>query len=289
MARIAVVGPGAIGGTIAAELCRGDVHEIVVCARTPFDHLEIETPEGLLVATPRVLTDPAAAAPVDWVLVATKAYDHEATALWLRALFTEGTQIAVLQNGVEHVERFSGYVPAGSLLPVVINCPAERSAPGRVRLRRTAALSVPETAAGEAFVALFAHTKVVVTTIADFKSEMWRKLCVNCAGAVSALLLQPSGIAKRDDIAELMRELANECREVGIAEGAKLAADVIEGTLAAYRSRSADAVNSLHADRLAGRPMELDARNGAVVRIGKRHGIVTPLNKAMVALLKAVE
>ena len=215
-----------------------------MCARTPFDHLEVETPDGLLVATPRLLTDPALAQPVDWVLVATKAYDHEATAVWLRVLFGEGTQIAILQNGVEHVERFSPYVPAGSLLPVVNNCPAERSGPGRIRLRRTVALSVPESAAGQAFLALFAHTKVVVSAIADFKSEMWRKLCVNC---------------------------------------------VIEGTLAAYRSHSADAVNSLHAERLAGRPMEVDARNGAVVRIGKKHSIATPLNKAMVALLKAVE
>jgi ketopantoate reductase len=141
MVAIAIVGPGAIGGTVAAELSRGNAHAITVCARTPFDRLEVDTPTGKLFATPRVVTDPGSATPVDWVLVATKAYDHAATAVWLRALVSEGTRVAILQN----------------------------------------------------------------------------------------------------------------------------------------------------ADRLAGRPMEVDARNGAVVRLGAKHGIPTPLNQAIVAMLDAVQ
>jgi len=288
MARIAVVGPGAIGGTIAAELSRGGVHELVVCARTPFERLEVETPTGPLVATPRVLLDPAEASPVDWVLVATKAYDHAATALWLKPLFGEGTRIAILQNGVEHVARFSPYVPASSLLPVVVSCPAGRSAPGRIRLRRQAALRVPDTADGRAFAALFSRSEVVVTTVADFMSELWRKLCLNCAGAVSAILMQPAAPSKRAGIAQLMRDLASECRAVANAEGASLGDDAVDDAVASYLRGAPDAINSLHADRLAGRPMEIDARNGVVVRLGAKHGIPTPLNKAVVALLEAV-
>jgi 2-dehydropantoate 2-reductase len=289
MVAIAIVGPGAIGGTVAAELSRGDVHEVVACARTAFDHLEVETPTGLLVARPRVLIDPQAAAPVDWVLVATKAYDHAATAVWLRALFREGTRVAILQNGVEHVARFSPYVPAASIVPVVVNCPAERSLPGRIRLRRAAALRVPDTADGRAFVALFSHTEIQASTAADFTSELWRKLCINCAGAVSAILLRPAGIAKHAGIADLLRDIASECRAVGIAEGAVLGEDTVEGAIAMYRDGAADSINSLHADRLAGRPMEVDARNGAVVRLGRKHGIATPLNQAIVAMLDAVQ
>jgi 2-dehydropantoate 2-reductase len=289
MATIAIVGPGAIGGSVAAELSRDHVHEIIVCARTPFDRLEVETPTGKLVAMPRVLIDPAQARPVDWVLVATKAYDQAATGVWLKALFAESTRIAVLQNGVEHVERFSPYVPAASIVPVVVNCPAERSRPGRIRMRRTAALRVPDSADGHAFVALFAHTGVLVSTASDFKTELWRKLCNNCAGAVSAILLQPAGISKRAAIADLMRDIAMECRAVAQAEGAVLGEDVVDDTVAMYRDLASDSINSLHADRLAGRPMEVDARNGVVVRLGKKHGIPTPLNKAIVALLEAVQ
>ena len=48
-----------------------------------------------------------------------------------------------------------------------------------------------------------------------------------------------------------------------------------------------DAVKSMLADRQAGRPMEIDARNGVVVRLGRRHGIPTPVNEMVVALLEA--
>jgi len=44
---------------------------------------------------------------------------------------------------------------------------------------------------------------------------------------------------------------------------------------------------SLHVDRLAGNPMEVDARNGVIVRLGLKHGIPTPMNKVLVTLLAA--
>jgi 2-dehydropantoate 2-reductase len=50
-----------------------------------------------------------------------------------------------------------------------------------------------------------------------------------------------------------------------------------------------DAKNSMLADRLAGRPMEIDARNGVIVRLGRKHGIAAPMNALMVALLEAVQ
>ena len=57
--------------------------------------------------------------------------------------------------------------------------------------------------------------------------------------------------------------------------------------VAGYRAGPADGINSLHADRLAGRPMEIDARNGVIVRRGAVHGIATPVNAMVAALLEA--
>src|SRR5215217_3226806 len=75
MPTIAIVGPGAIGGILAAWLAQDPDNDVTVCARTAFDRLEVETPTGHIEAFPRVLVDPADATPVDWVLIATKAYD----------------------------------------------------------------------------------------------------------------------------------------------------------------------------------------------------------------------
>ena len=170
MAHIAIIGPGAIGGTVSAWLAQDTSHRVVVCARTPFDRLEIETPEGTLAATPQVITDPGQAKPVEWVLIATKAYDVAGAAAWLRPLCDTGTTLAVLQNGVEHVERFAPHFPPERIVPVVVECPAERTAPGRIRQRKPGWMLAPETPAGRAFAALFAQTRIDVKTTPDFKT-----------------------------------------------------------------------------------------------------------------------
>jgi 2-dehydropantoate 2-reductase len=285
--RIAVIGPGAVGATVAAWLAQNPALEVEVCARTAFDRLEVETPGGPLTASPRVLTAPDQASPVDWAIVTTKTYDAAATGDWLARLAGPDTRVAVLQNGVEHVERFTPYVPAGRITPAVVDIPAERSAPGRVRQRRDGSILVPQGAAGEAFVRLFAHTPIGVSTTADFRTAAWKKLALNCAGAVNALTLKPAGVARREPIADIMRALVDECVAVGRAEGADLPSDLPQAVVEGYRAGPADGINSLHADRAAGRPMELDARNGVIVRLGVRHGIATPVNAMVVALLEA--
>lgn len=287
--RIAIVGPGAIGCTLLGWLSRGSTHRLLVCARTSFDRLELETPEGTIVATPSVLTSPADAPVVDWILVTTKAYDVAGAATWLRALSGADTRVAILQNGVEHLERFAPHVPLERLVPVVIDCPAERTAPGRVRQRGPGLMTVPDSAAGKAFAALFTGTPLTVQIVPDWRTTAWRKLCLNCAGAVSALTLLPAGIAHDENVAGVMRGLVREAVQVGRAEGARLEDALVDSVVTSYRGAPRDAVNSLHADRLAGRPMESDARNGVIVRLGRKHGIPTPYNETVFALLAAIE
>ncbi|MDB5455175.1 MAG: 2-dehydropantoate 2-reductase [Caulobacter sp.] len=287
MTSIAVIGPGAVGGTVAAWLAQDPALSVTVCARTAFDALSVDTPDGPITATPRVLTDPTQASPVDWVLIATKTYDAAGAAAWLGGLVGPDTRLAVLQNGVEHVARFSPYVPAARITPAVVDIPAERQGPGRIVQRRYGTILVPDSLDGDAFAALFAGGKIAVSTTPDFKTQAWRKLGINCAGAVSALTLKPAGVVQRPAIAAIMRDLVAECVAVGRAEGAELDASLVETVIDGYRAAPADSVNSLHADRLAGRPTEIDARNGVIVRLGVRHGIQTPVNAMVVALLEA--
>jgi 2-dehydropantoate 2-reductase len=284
MTRIAVIGAGAIGGTLAAWLAQ--THEVTVCARTPLTDLEVETPQGVIRAAPRILTEPAKATPVDWVLTTTKTYDCAAAAAWLPGLMAPATRLAVIQNGVEQRERFP-MVPSEHIVPVIIDLPAERTAAGRLVQRRDGTILVPEGIISEAFAALFADTVIHAATTPDFTTAAWRKLAINCSGIVSAITHRAAEVANDEGVADVMRGLVRECIAVGRAEGAtlpdELADQVVEGT----RKAHPDSVNSLHADFVAGRPMELDARNGVIVRLGAKHGIPTPLNKALAALVGA--
>jgi 2-dehydropantoate 2-reductase len=304
MARIAIIGVGAIGGVVASLLQSAGKHELMLCARRPLKGLVVESPAiGLrsdmaeeirpeVQIEAKIWTQPEEAMPVDWVLIATKAYDAPTAARWLEWLRDKNAPVAVLQNGVEHRERFAPYIPEDRIVPVIVDCPAERrpavDGVDRIAQRGPMSLKVAKGALGKSFVELFAGTLADAEVVDDWTTVAWKKLCHNSAGVLSALLLKPAGVVREEDIGEVALDLVRECVAVGRAEGAKLEDDLPEQVLAASRRASVDSVNSLLADRMAGRPMEIDARNGAVVRLGKKHGIPAPVNNMAATLLKAL-
>lgn len=288
MARIAIVGVGAIGGVTAALLQQAGGHQLLLCARRPMSGLSVETPNGLVNLDATFVSDPREAFEVDWVIAATKTYDVAGAAKWLEPLCTKGAPVAVLQNGVEHRERFAPYVAMEKILPAMVDCPVERQAPDRVRQRGVMHLKVPDGAMGREFVELFAGTPADATVVADFLSVVWRKLCFNSAGVLSALLMQPAGVVRGEALGEVALQIIRECAAVARAEGAHLEENVADVVLAAQRAAPPDSVNSLLADRQAGRSVEIDARNGVIVRLGRKHGIATPANSMAVALMEAM-
>ena len=287
MARIAIVGVGAIGGAIAGLLEMTGGHEITLCTRRPLHQLTVTLSSGLVRVKAHNVMFPENTEPVEWVIVAAKAYDAESAAAWFPALCAHGAPVAVIQNGVEHRERFAPYMEQRRLLPVVIDCPVERPADGEVRVRGAARMRVEDTPLGREFAALFAGSSVKMEPVADFITAAWWKLCLNSVGALNALTLKPAGVLRDEAIGRLAVAMVAECVAVGRAEGAQLSDSLGDEILAHYRAHSPDTVNSLLADRLAGRRMETDARNGAIVRKGEKHGIPTPLNRMAVTLLDA--
>ena len=280
-ARIAIVGVGAIGGLCGARLCTAG-HEVALCVRRRFDALVVETPNRRLRTAAEVTDRPADVGVADWVLVATKAHQLDGASDWLEAAVGPDTRVAVLQNGVEHVERMTPWVPPERVVPVVVDAPAERLAPGHVRQRREAELRVSDDPSGRAFAALFAGTDVSVRCVKDWPRAAWEKLTWNAAGgAVAALVgrglpeIEPE--RRRAWGMALAHEVVETARAEGVALAVALAADVAR-QLAELRSGGTP---STLADRLAARPLEVDARNGAVVRIARRHGLVVPANEVV--------
>jgi len=288
MANVAVVGVGAIGGVLAALLEATGKHQLTLCTRRPMAALTVHTPDGVITVKAKNLTDPGLAEPVDWVLVATKTYDAAGAAAWLPGLCAQGARVAVVQNGVEHRERFAASLSQERILPVIIDCQVERRPDGGVTQRNGARMVVETGEAGREFAALFMGSKADLQLTEDFLTAAWRKLTHNAAGVVCALVGEPSGVLHDEALGALAVGISAECAAVARAEGAKLEEGIAHRVLEAYQAQPADSVNSMLADRLAGRPMELDARNGVIVRKGEQHGIATPLNRMAVALLRQV-
>ncbi len=288
---VAIIGLGSIGGVAAGCLRDADRHDIVACARRPLARLTLERPEGTVEVALRTLTDPGEAAHVDWVLLCTKAHETASAGPWLRRLCGPATRVAVLQNGIDHAARVAPFATGATVVPAIVYYNGERLAADRVRLRHVVAhdLAVPDGAAGRAFAQLLAGTPLSVLLSDDFTTLMWRKLLINAvANPITALTRQRQKVLRRDDLRALSLAVLDEAVAVGRADGARLADDEAAQALATLLTYPAEAGTSMYFDCLAGRPLEIEALTGAIVAAGERHAIATPLNRALLALLRAI-
>ncbi|MDT8913159.1 oxidoreductase [Amycolatopsis sp. PS_44_ISF1] len=282
---VAVVGPGAIGTTVAAAL-----HEAGrtprICGRTAREHLEWHAADARVRVPGPVRTDPARAGdPVDLIFLAVKSTQNEAAAPWLTALCRTGTVVCVLQNGVE---QNSIAVPAGArLIPSVVWFPAQAQPDGSVWLRGATRLSLPDTPAAEVAREALRGTRCEVVVEADFTTVAWRKLLQNAVAGLMVLAGRRAGMFTRADVAGLALAYLREGLAVARAEGAALDDGVPQRIVEQFGSYPPDLGTSILTDREAGRPLEWDTRNGVLLRRGRAHGIPTPISELVVPLLAA--
>jgi 2-dehydropantoate 2-reductase len=293
MADIAVVGPGAIGSVAALAAQQTGRHSVRLCARRDPGALRVvdDVTGAVTELEAPVLTSPdEVAEPVDWVLLAVKAHQTDGAAGYLDALCKPGTTVVALQNGVEHVERVAPYANDAHVLPAIVWISAEPTGPGETTIRNniSSVLQVPAGPDGEEFARLLADAPAVqVELVADFTTAAWRKLTTNAIAGVMAASGRRAAIYQRPDVRELALALAQETLAVARAEGAALPEDEAEALVGIFERMDPDIGSSILFDRLAGRELEWDARNGVVCRLGRRHGIPTPVSDVLVPLLAA--
>ncbi|WIM88548.1 oxidoreductase [Candidatus Mycobacterium wuenschmannii] len=285
---IAVVGPGAVGTTVAAYLSAAG-HAVQVCGRTPRSRIEVR-PDGaepITVPGP-VCTDPAdITGPAGVVLLAVKATQNPAAGRWLGPLCDENTIVVVLQNGVEQVEQVQPLCAMAAVIPGIVWFSAETQPDGWVRLRTAARLTLPTGTAATTFADLWRAAGGEADCDPDFVTAAWRKLLVNAVAGLMVLTGRRAGMFRRNDLADFATRYARECLAVARAEGAQLGDDVADGTVEMFQQAPTDMGTSMLADREAGRPQEWDIRNGVIVRKARVHGIATPISDILVPLLAA--
>ncbi|HDR9874406.1 oxidoreductase [Burkholderia cenocepacia] len=285
--RVALVGPGAIGTTVAAAL-----HEAgrtpVICGRSAHAQLTLRFDGGEIVVPGPVLTDPHAINErVDLVFVAVKATQVASAAPWITALCDANTVVCVLQNGVEQKTAFAPYAAGAAVVPSVVWFPAQREPDASVWLRGKPRLTLPDTPASDVVVSALRGTRCSPEVAEDFISLAWRKLLQNAVAGLMVLTGRRAGMFSRNDITALALAYLRECLEVARAEGAKLGDDVPQEIVDGFHGFPPDLGTSILADRQGNRPLEWDCRNGVVQRYGRIHGIPTPISDLVVPLLAA--
>lgn len=284
---IALLGPGAIGTTIAAVL-----HDVgrtpVLCGRTAHPQLILRRDDGEVVVPGPVLINPAAISyPLDLVFVAVKTTQVADCADWLAALCDENTLVCALQNGVEQETQLEPYVNGAKVLPSVVWFPAQREPDASVWLRAKPRLTLPDVPQAKRVADVLKGTGCAVELSSDFLSIAWRKLLQNAAAGLMVLANRRAGMFSRGDITELALAYLRECLTVARTQGAVLNDNVPQEIVDGFRHAPADLGTSILADRQANRPLEWDIRNGVVQRYGRLQGIATPISDVLVPLLAA--
>jgi 2-dehydropantoate 2-reductase len=287
-ANIALVGPGAVGTTVAALLYKAG-HSVLVCGHTPRDSIELR-PDGedpIVVPGP-VHTDPSeVSGPIDVLVLAVKATQNEEAAGWLARLCDEHTIVVVLQNGVEQVEQVQPHCPSSPVVPGIVWYAAETQPEGSVRLRTEARLVLPSGPSAESIAELLRGAGCQVDCDPDFITAAWRKLLANALAGFMALTGRRSGMFRRDDVAALSRRYVAECLAVAQAEGARMADEAVDELVGLFHSAPEDMGTSMLADRENHRRLEWEIRNGVIIRKARAHNLATPVSDIVGPLLAA--
>ena len=124
--------------------------------------------------------------------------------------------------------------------------------------------------------------------IPDIKKEMWRKVIFNCViNPTTALLESEVGAIVDPRLNSMKRQIVDECLAVARADGVSFDEDFI--ALIDRLFAGARTIASMRQDLIKGRKTEIDHMNGAVVELGRQHGIACPVNAAMTTMIGYLE
>ncbi len=291
MSSIAVLGPGGVGGFLAAALARAGARVIVV-AREPTaalvaaDGISVRSVRlGDFVAHPRAVSE--LHEPVETLLVTTKAAGLDAA---LERIAIEPVLVVPLLNGIDHVTRLRERFGAEHVAAGTIRIEADRPAPGQIVqtspfLRVDLAADNPALVpAIHALAAALVEAEIPVQIGPSEAQILWSKLVrLNALASTTSAADRPIGSIRSDPAwRETLVACIYETAAVANADGAEI--DPVD-RLAELDDAHAELGSSMRRDIAAGREPELDAIAGAVLRAGARHGIACPTVERLAAMV----
>jgi len=301
--RIAVFGVGGVGGYFGGRLAQAG-EEVVFIARGA--HLQVLRTQGLrvesvlgdfVVQPVQATDDPRHVGVVDAVLVTVKAWQVPEVAEAMRPLIGPATCAVPLQNGVEAPEQLAAVLGPTHVVGGVCGLVSFIVAPGHIRH-----------AAAEPFVQLgeldnqpsarldhlrqaFERAGVRIELAADIQCTLWMKfLFITPWSGLGALTRAPIGVWRSlPETRRLSEQAVYEVLAVAHARGVAVPTDALQKTMALLDSVPSEATASMQRDVMTGRPSELEAQIGAVVRLGEAVGVATPLHAFIYASLLPLE
>lgn len=298
--QVTVIGAGAMGTLFGALLARSGNTVTLVDNRAESVQtigrrgVTVEEPDsGRFTIRLTATTNPAAAVTADLFLVFVKTPHTEAALRPFAGRIPTGALVLSLQNGLANEEAIARAL--GRRVPVVLGVTShtcERTESGVVRHRGSGPtiIGLPDgsrPAALEAVAATFSEAGIATRTTRHVRDHVWQKLLVNAGiNALTALAGVTNGeLLSAPELVVNVRRLVSEAAAVARAEGVALPAHDPFELVRAVAGATPTARSTMLADLDAGRVTEIDAINGAIVRLGERHGTDVTANRLVTALV----
>jgi 2-dehydropantoate 2-reductase len=284
-----VLGAGGVGAFLGASLARAGRDVLLIMREQSLAGYDgVVQVESALLGNFAVEV-PAAATlerPVDALWVTTKSMQLAEALDRIRA---DESVVVPLLNGLDHVERLRERFGSAPVVPAAIAIESERVEPGRVRqVSRFAFVEVSPGAQAKALVSELAAAGFT-SAIGDSEAGvLWRKLSILAPLALTTTLRESElgGVMADPAWRSRLERCLGEAVAVARAEGVELDA---ESMLARIETVSSDFRTSMQKDREAGRPTEVDAIGGSVLRAAARHGVEAPVTQELVEGIRAGE
>ena len=299
MQHILVVGAGSVGGFFGAHLAKSNPNvSFLLRPRTLQAVRErgliVRSANGTLTVRPRAASDPRELVCPDLVILAVKAYDLDGVMDQIEPVLTPRTVILTLQNGVDTEDRIVARLQRDCVVGGVAFIYSKIVEPGVIEHYKRGVVAIGELMGHKTerlgmIADLFKQAGIQCQMSNDIRRSKWEKMCWNCVFNPITVLINDR-VAKALDHPEMMgviRQIVGEVAAVSASLKVPLAPDMAEKTIQATQSIR-DIHTSMYDDWKAGRPSEIDALNGYIVRKGRELGIPTPVNEALTAMVKAV-
>lgn len=295
--RIAIVGAGGVGGYFGGKLAAAGIDTVFIVRTKTFDELRVDSIHGDFRVKVDATDDPASAGKVDAVLIATKAWQVAEAARKIIPMLKSDTCVVPLQNGIDAPEVLAGVIPRQHVLGGLAAIVAFVVAPGHIRHAASdpfvmfGELDNSRSERVERLRAAFERASVKAEVPQDIHRAMWTKfLFIAPLSALGAITRLPTGAWRSEpEPRSLAETMLREIVAIAAAKGIELDADAVAATMARYDALAPEATSSLQRDVMEGKPSELDAQLGAVVRLGRETGVATPVTQVLYGCLAPLE
>ena len=290
--RIAVFGAGAVGGYFGGRLAQAGEDVVFIARgehlRAMLTHgLRVDSIKGDFVVKPVQATDdPAKAGIADVVLVGLKAWQVQEAAEAMRPMVRPGTFVLPLQNGLEAPAQLAAVLGDQHVLGGLCGLFCYVAGPGHIRHAGTepfvkfGEMDSRPSQRVERLRETFIRAGVYAEIPPDIQVALWMKfLFIAVWSGLGAVTGAPVGTWRSlPETRQMAEQGLHEIVAVARARDIALPEDAMRTTMAMFDGLSPRSTSSMQRDVMEGRPSELDAQIGAVVRFGQQADVATPLH-----------